>query len=125
MVSRVFMSVADVLQGIKRTIDNPDDPLRYRTCCHAFSAQMIARNRERLPQDGRLVILGVEGNAMHSIVVGDAGEILADTQIHWRNIASRYDPETRIYESRISPDSQEVWRYKELVSVPLRDLLHS
>lgn len=115
--STALSSVSKTYEGMRLTITDPSSKAAYSTSCHAFTAGVIRDNPDKLPDDAKILLLGKNGEVLHSIITDKNGEILADTERQLRKISTTFNSETGIYSSRIHPNSLEETHYDVIDTV--------
>lgn len=107
-------TVDQTVRSMALTITDPSHREAYRSSCHAFTARVIRDNPDVLPDNARILLLGLNNEVLHSIIVDVEGEILADTQRDLRSLPSEFDDSTGTYVSKIGAISEADTAYNVL-----------
>ena len=105
-------SVSKTFASMGLAIERPSHPRAYSTCCHAYTAKIIGLNIRDLPDDYSVVLLGHKGEVLHSIIMNENDDIVADTQQALRGINSHFDVRSGVYNSKMYADSHEDTKYE-------------
>lgn len=119
-INSEHFSVTNVLNRIAETIINPSGKESYKGCCHAFTALNIRGNRKNIDGDINLVLLGIDGRVLHSVLLDGSNHIIADSQIHQSGIKSEFNPQGT-YRSSFYKGGEEQ-EYLELKRIPMEEL---
>ena len=113
------------------------EPIRsYMNCCHSYTAAILKVHMDDIKDSDRLVFLGSPKDVVHSILVSEKGEILADSEFSQEGIKVELDMDAGLYRVETQENSgvfihmnvvhdEPIGAFKERFLNPIRDSMYT